>query len=205
MSFFHGSDHTPDQFWHRKFGPVVGAGILFVLEIIQILVFSAAIIIPIRYFLIQPFYVKGASMEPNFYDHEYLLIDEISYRFREPKRGDIIVFRYPRNPSEFFIKRVVGLPGETVEILDGVVTLYNNEHPNGIRLEESYLSGAYTPGRIKYVLGSDEYIVLGDNRDASLDSRAFGPVKRDELVGRVWIRGLPLNRAGIFETPEYPL
>jgi len=144
-------------------------------------------------------------MEPNFYDHEYLLIDEISYRFREPKRGDIIVFRYPRNPSEFFIKRVVGLPGETVEILDGVVTLYNNEHPNGIRLEESYLSGAYTPGRIKYVLGSDEYIVLGDNRDASLDSRAFGPVKRDELVGRVWIRGLPLNRAGIFETPEYPL
>ena len=109
-------NHDPlDTFWHRTFGPVAGAAVVFILEVIQIVIISAAIIVPIRYFLIQPFYVKGASMEPNFYDHEYLIIDELSYRLRDPIRGEIVVFRYPRDPSQFFIKRVVGMPGETVE------------------------------------------------------------------------------------------
>ena len=90
----------------------------FVFELIKIVVISLVIIIPVRYFLIQPFYVKGASMEPNFYDHEYLIIDEITYRFNEPQRGDIIVFRYPRNPQEYFIKRLIAMPGEEVQIKD---------------------------------------------------------------------------------------
>ena len=84
----------------------------FFFELVKIIVISLVIIIPVRYFLIQPFYVKGASMEPNFYDHEYLIIDEITYRFRDPERGEIIVFRYPRNPQEYFIKRIIGLPGD---------------------------------------------------------------------------------------------
>ncbi|HLD69247.1 MAG TPA: signal peptidase I, partial [Candidatus Omnitrophota bacterium] len=83
----------------------------FIWETVKVVVISLAIIIPVRYFLIQPFYVKGASMEPNFYDQEYLIIDEISYRFREPQRGEIVVFRYPRDPASFFIKRIIGLPG----------------------------------------------------------------------------------------------
>jgi signal peptidase I len=78
------------------------------LELVQVILISAAIVIPLRTFLVQPFYVKGASMEPNFYDHEYLIIDELSYRFRDPQRGDIVVFRYPNDPKQYFIKRVVG-------------------------------------------------------------------------------------------------
>ncbi len=201
-----GDFQNPHQsFWHRKFGPTLGSVILFVVEVIQIVIISAAIVIPIRYFLIQPFNVKGASMEPNFYNDEYLIIDELSYRFREPERGEIVVFRYPNDPSQFFIKRVLGLPGETVEITDGKMVLYNEAHPNGAVLEEPYLFGEMTEGKKKTVLGADEYWLMGDNRDESLDSRSFGPVKRSLVVGRVWIRGLPLSRVGTFEMPVYNL
>ncbi len=194
-----------DTFWHRKLGPTLGAIALFILEVVQIVIISAAIIIPIRYFLIQPFYVKGASMEPNYYDHEYLIIDEISYRFREVERGEIVVFRYPIDPSQFFIKRVVGLPGETVEVSEGKVTIYNYDNPAGIVLEEEYLDLEPTYGKKKTVLNEDEYFVLGDNRDESLDSRRFGPIRESDVVGRVWIRGLPLSRVGVFDLPEYNL
>ncbi len=202
--FTHQHDLSSDTFWHRKFGPVAGAFAIFVLEVVQIVIISAAIIIPIRYFLIQPFYVKGASMEPNFYDHEYLIIDELSYRMRDPMRGEIVVFRYPRDPSQFFIKRVVALPGETVEVSGGQVVIYNDEYPNGKALdEEVYLDDELTQGKKKLTLGDEEYFVLGDNRDESLDSRSFGPVMRSEMIGRVWVRGLPLSRIGTFEIPEY--
>lgn len=191
---------------YERFGPVGGAIIAFAIEVIQIVVISSAIIVPIRYFLIQPFYVKGASMEPNFYDHEYLIIDEISYRFREPIRGEILVFKYPRDPSQFFIKRIVGMPGETVEISNGNVVIYNDEHPNGIVLDEdAYLSHDDTGGKERVTLGPDEFYVLGDNRDASLDSRSFGAVTDEEVIGRVWVRGLPLSRIGTFDIPEYNL
>lgn len=177
----------------------------FLIEVVQIVLISAAIIVPVRYFLIQPFYVKGASMEPNFYDHEYLIIDELSFRFREIERGEVVVFRYPRDPKQFFIKRVIGLPGDTVEVSDGEVVLYNREHPNGTVLLETYLSHDQTGGKKKVTLATDEYFVLGDNRDESLDSRNFGAVTRSHMVGRVWFRGLPLSRASGFELPEYNL
>jgi len=194
-----------DTFWHRKLGPTLGAVALFILEVVQIIIISAAIIIPIRYFLIQPFYVKGASMEPNYYDHEYLIIDEISYRFNEPQRGEIVVFRYPLDTSQYFIKRIVGLPGETVEVSGGIVTIYNTENPSGIVLDEEYLGNEQTFGKKRVALNSDEYFVLGDNRDESLDSRRFGPIRDSDIVGRVWIRGLPLSRLATFELPEYNL
>lgn len=190
---------------YTRFGPVGGAVASFLLEVVQIVLISSAIIIPIRYFLIQPFYVKGASMEPNFYDSEYLIIDEMSYRFRDPMRGEIVVFRYPRDPSQFFIKRVVALPGETVEITDGNVLIYNEEHPNGMLLKEDYLGGEQTNGKERVTLGGDEYFVLGDNRDSSLDSRSFGTLDRDNLIGRVWVRGLPLSRMTTFDVPMYNL
>lgn len=180
------------------------AALGFLFELIQVLAISLAIIIPVRYFLIQPFYVKGASMEPNFFDHEYLIIDELSYRFRAPARGDIVVLRYPNDQKQFFIKRVIGLPGETVEIAGGQVKIYNNAHPNGDVLDEkAYLEDVYTASNRTVTLKSDEYFVMGDNRPASLDSRYFGPVSRPLIVGRVWVRGWPLDRWKVFEQPNY--
>jgi signal peptidase I len=187
------------------FGPAVGTVVLFFLEVVQIMVISALIIIPIRYFIIQPFYVKGASMEPSFYASEYLIIDELSLYFRALERGQVVVFRYPEDPSQHFIKRVIGLPGEEVIINNGEVTIINEEHPNGLVVEEDYLKEDVTRGKIHVVLGSEEYYVMGDNRDHSLDSRNFGPVEEDYIVGRVWVRGLPFSRFAVFtEVPEYP-
>lgn len=188
---------------YDRFGPVGGSVIAFTLEVVQIVLISSAIIIPIRLFLIQPFYVKGASMEPNFYEQEYLIIDELSYRFRMPERGEIVVFKYPRDHKQYYIKRIIGLPGETVEISDGHVVVYNKEHPNGIVLEEDYLTQDLTTGKEKVTLGINEFYVLGDNRDASMDSRSFGVVDKDELIGRVWVRGLPLSRVSTFDIPSY--
>ncbi len=177
----------------------------FVLELLQILAISLVIIIPVRYFLIQPFYVKGASMEPNFFDHEYLIIDELSYRLNDPKRGDIVVFKYPKDEKQFFIKRVIGLPGETVEIVDGKVRIYNKEQPNGFFLDEtSYIDGVFTSSRQIVQLKEDEYYLMGDNRPDSLDSRIFGPVKRDLLIGRVALRGYPVDRWKLFTSFSYP-
>ena len=173
----------------------------FVWEILKIVIISLAIIIPIRYFLIQPFFVKGASMDPNFYDGDYLIIDEISYRFSEPQRGDIIIFRYPLDPSQFFIKRIIGLPGETVEIVDGKIFIYSEKTlDKRVVLDESeYLKDAYTPGNLEISLREDEYFVLGDNRNASSDSRKWGGVNRRYITGRAWIRAWPFNRAGIVD------
>lgn len=178
----------------------------FFLELVQVVAISLAIIIPVRYFLVQPFYVKGASMEPNFFDHEYLIIDELSYRFHQPQRGDIVVFHYPNDPKNYFIKRVIGLPGETVEIADGKVKIYNDKYPNGIVLDEhSYLDDIYTAQTRRETLKADEYFVLGDNRPSSLDSRYFGPISMKVVVGRVWVRGWPLDRWMVFNPPTYNL
>ena len=178
----------------------------FTFELIKIVVISLAIIIPIRYFLIQPFYVKGASMEPNFYDKEYLIINEITYRFTNPKRGDIVVFRYPRKPQDYFIKRLIGLPGEKVQTKDGKVYIYNDENVDGFVLDEEYLpDGLKTYGLTEEIttLKENEYFFLGDNRNSSKDSRSFGAVDKSFIIGRVLLRGWPFNRIELFETPEY--
>ncbi len=177
----------------------IGAWVEFFSEFFKVVILSLAIILPVRYFLIQPFYVKGASMEPNFFDHEYLVIDEISYRFREAQRGDTIVFRYPRDPHQFFIKRIIGLPGEKVDIRGG------NVYIDEVLLDESeYLpKGTVTHIDASVSLSDDEFFVLGDNRDFSLDSRRFGPVKKDLTVGKTWIRGWPFGRISVISTPDY--
>lgn len=179
--------------------------LIFLWEIFKVIVFSLAIILPIRYYLIQPFYVKGASMEPNFHDHEYLIVDQISYRFRSPARGEVIVFRYPREPKDFFIKRVIGLPGETIKVSGGKVIIFNKENPDGKELNESYLTDvSRSVGNVSEVLGEDEFFLLGDNRPESLDSRVFGPVKKKSIIGRVIFRGWPLNKVKVFsQAPVY--
>lgn len=153
----------------------------------------------VRYFLVQPFFVDGASMEPNFEDGEYLLIDEISYYFKPIQRGEVIVFHYPLDTSKYYIKRVIGLPNETVEIKNSKVAVYNNENPEGFFISENYLPReGTTVGDVKKKLGRNEYFVLGDNRSASSDSRQWGTLPKNDIVGRVWLRAWPVAKAAVF-------
>ena len=162
-------------------------------EFVKVVAISLAIVLPIRYFLVQPFYVKGASMEPNFHDYEYLIIDELSYRWRVPERGEVVVLRDPLERSKFFIKRIVGVPGDVVFIEQGQV------YVNGELLDESaYLADTVETNAVNGVsevtLQTDEYFVMGDTRPASFDSRRFGPIAQSEFVGRVWIRAWPFTK-----------
>ena len=158
----------------------------------------------VRYFIFQPFFVKGASMEPNFEDGEYLIIDEISYYFKKPVRGDVVVFYYPLDTSRYYIKRIIGLPGETVEIKNGDIIIYNGEHPEGLLIQENYLpQNLTTGGDINKKISNGEYFVLGDNRLNSSDSRIWGALPEKDVVGRVLLRAWPFGRAGIFEAPNY--
>ncbi len=174
-------------------------------EISKTILICLAIIIPVRYLVIQPFYVRGASMEPNFHEKDYLLVDEISYRLREPNRGDVIVFRYPDDPQEYFIKRVIGLPGETITFKNGGVYI-SKDDSDIMELDESYLA-PHTDTIAQFndtvTLSDNEYFVLGDNRNGSKDSRSFGAVNRNFIIGRVFFRGLPLKRFGSITTPIY--
>lgn len=173
----------------------------FFLESVKMLILAGITIGVVRYFLFKPFYVKGQSMEPNFYEKDYLIIDELTYRFREPQRGEVVVFRAPVG-SDYYLKRVVGLPGERVKVENQKVIVYNDDHPQGVIVDEVYLSED-TPGSLSTSLGPDEYFVLGDNRNASYDSRRFGPIKEDSVVGRAWLRGWPVDRIDKLQTPNY--
>ena len=168
-------------------------------SIVRIIIISLAIVLPIRYFIAQPFIVRGSSMEPNFADREYLVIDEVSFFFREPRRGEAIVFRLPQGPHQFLIKRVIGLPGETVLIKSGRVTVVNAREPAGRALEESYLdpSRAPTYPDMEVTLGPEDYFVMGDNRLASSDSRVWGWLPRNFIVGRAVFRAWPVARFGL--------
>ncbi|MFC1687065.1 signal peptidase I [Patescibacteria group bacterium] len=176
----------------------------FLFEVAKTVIIATAIVLVVRYFLIQPFYVKGASMEPNFYDHEYLVIDELSYRFREPDRGEVVVMRFPRDRAQFFIKRIIGLPGETIDINNNTITLSGGSLVGEIILQEPYLDDEVkTSGSHHMTLGPDEYFLLGDNRNASLDSRVFGVVEESDIIGRTWIRVWPFHRFEFFGDQEY--
>lgn len=186
---------------HSIFG-VIGS---FFWELVKIFLVAIVIIVPVRYFLVQPFIVRGASMEPNFEHSDYLVIDELSYRWREPRRGEVIVFRFPDNPSQFFIKRVIGVPHDKISVEQGRVVVHNSQLEQGAVIDESdYLtSGTRTGGDVTIELGDEEYFVLGDNRAASSDSRSWGVLPKDQIVGRVWIRAFPFDRIDVFE-PSRP-
>ena len=167
---------------------------LTIKEVLEVVAIALVTVFIIRHFLVQPFLVSGASMEPNFSDGNYLLIDEITYRFREPERGEVIVFRYPNNPATYFIKRIVGLPGETVELKDGKI------FANGEFIEEDYLPDSLqSRDNLSTKLKADEYFVLGDNRSHSFDSRNWGPVNRDKIIGVARLRVFPFNKLEYFQ------
>lgn len=155
----------------------------------------------IRFWVAAPYVVSGSSMEQNFHDWDYLIIDRLSYDFSQPQRGDVIVFNLPEDTSRALIKRVIGLPGETV-VLSGpnpTVTIINKDHPQGFTLSEPYLTPTDLGGatNMKVTLGTDEYFVLGDNRKVSADSRLWGILPRRDIVGRVFLRLFPFTQIGI--------
>jgi len=175
-----------------------------------LIVFVVAFLL--RYFVIQPFLVDGESMMPNFHNAEYILTEKLSYFFSQPERGDIIVFRYPRNPSVSYIKRIIGLPGETVEITNSKITVINASNPNGFVVQESYIPSdvqtlVYTNGdtsqTFKETIPDNEYFVLGDNREHSSDSREWGLLPKSLITGRAWLTLWPLNRITVHKRISY--
>ena len=160
-------------------------------EIVRFAIIAILIVVPIRYFIASPFLVSGASMDDTFHSGEYLIVDQVSYYFESPARGDVIVFRYPRDPSKFFIKRVIGVPGDTVTITDGHVRIKNEAHPNGFILDEPYIKAMDPAPTLTETLGDREYFVMGDNRNESSDSRSWGVLQEERIVGRAFVRLFP--------------
>lgn len=173
-------------------------------EVIKVFILAAAVILPIRFFLMQPFYVKGASMEPNFYENEYLIVDKITPHFHDYERGEPIVFKFPPTEHKYLIKRIIGLPGERVVIHDRKIYIYNADHPQGFGLnEESYNPYLLRDQEEDVQLSLDQYYVLGDNRPVSYDSEYFGPIQQRQITGRVFFRGWPIERVTVFKKPTY--
>lgn len=165
----------------------------FIKELISYAIVALVIVVPVRMWIAQPFVVSGSSMDTTFADGEYLIVDEITYRFHEPERGEVLIFKYPQNPKKYFIKRLIGLPGETVTITDDKVTIINKEFPEGVVLNEPYIHSE-TLGNIKITLEDNEYFVMGDNRLVSSDSRVWGPLPKEDIIGRPIIRLLPVSK-----------
>lgn len=158
-------------------------------------IIALAIILPIRFFIAQPFIVDGSSMDPTFESNEYLIVDEITYRFEPIQRGDVIIFKYPNDTTKYFIKRIIGLPGETVQIEGTKVTIKNKEYPQGFELTENYVSSSnFTSDHTLVNLTDRQYFVMGDNRGASYDSRSWGPLDKKYVIGRPIFRLFPLNQ-----------
>jgi signal peptidase I len=155
-------------------------------EIIETVLLTALIYAAVN-FATGRFRVEGDSMQPTLHPDQYVLIDKVSYRLNPPQRGDVVVFRYPLDPTRDFIKRVIGLPGETVAVANGVVTV------NGQPLDEPYI--AAPPNYVNnWSLGPDQYFVLGDNRNSSSDSHSWGPLERGHLIGKaVFVYWPPTN------------
>jgi signal peptidase I len=166
-------------------------------ELFRFAIIAALIVLPFRYFIAQPFIVQGVSMSPTFETGEYLIVDEISYRFNDPKRGDVVIVKKPGNTSENLIKRIMGLPGETLRYKNNVLTVINKENPDGLIISEPYLTNIKT-GDFEATLGNDQYFVMGDNRSVSLDSRIVGPVRRDAIIGEALLRLFPPTRISYY-------
>lgn len=166
-------------------------------DLFTLAVLIVVVVIPVRLFVISPFVVDGESMHPTFENYDYLIVDELVYDFHAPQRGDVIVFRYPLDPSTFYIKRVIGLPGETVAINQGVVTI-TTAAGSTFTLSEPYVVDEDVTYTKTVTLAAGQYFVMGDNRPNSSDSRYWGPVPAKNIIGRVDLRLLPLSRIALF-------
>ncbi len=174
--------------------------LIWIKEIGESVLVSLIIVLLVRAFLFQPFFVKGQSMEPNFDDGNYLIVDRITPMISNFERGEVIVFKAPVNKSDFYIKRIIGLPTERVIIKNGIIKIYNKKHKDGFILDESNYLGknVFTSGDIDVTLDKDELFVLGDNRTVSYDSRMWGPLNIRDIIGVVRLRAWPVNEISVF-------
>lgn len=184
----------------------------FLFDLAKTFVVVMLIAFAIRYFVIQPFVVDGDSMMPTFVNNEYLIAEKISYDFTQPSRGDIVIFRYPKNPSIIYIKRVIGLPGETVTIKDGGVYISDSTNATPGKLDESYIDSSVKTNlfdatsadqQLKVTLKDNEFFALGDNRDHSSDSREWGVLPRANIIGRVWLTVTPIDHFKLWSRQGY--
>jgi len=183
--------HQPHKFWKTIF------------EWVKVIALALIISLPIRFFVAEPFVVNGASMDPTFSTNQFLIVDRLTYRLENPSRGDVIVFEYPNDPSTYYIKRIIGLPGETIDIKDGAVTISSSTDALGhilppFTLNEPYIEAIHASHDTYHVdLGPTQFFVMGDNRAQSSDSRAWGPLDRHFMIGRPVVRLLPLSTLSI--------
>ena len=187
-----------NQVWTDVPRPEIKQGRSFWRELLETVILIAAIYAFVNLATAR-FVVDGRSMLPNFQTDQFIIVSRISYVLGEPQRGDVVVFHNPADPSHDFIKRVIGLPGETITIRDGRV------YVNGMRLEEPYIQN-FCRGTVcddTWEIGPDEYCVLGDNRSSSRDSHNFGPISRDLIIGRAFLRYWPPSDWGIITRPSY--
>ncbi len=147
-------------------------------DLVKFIALALVIVLPIRMFIAQPFIVSGESMVPTFQDGQYLIVDELSYNLNGPHRGDVIVFKYPKDTKRFFIKRIIGMPNEKIIIDNGKTKIINKENPDGFVLDEPYINESFDTTE-KYTTGDNEYFVMGDNRNRSSDSREWGLLPRN--------------------------
>jgi len=169
------------------------------LDFVETVVIALAIFVIAYLFLFQPHQVRGSSMYPNFHDNDYILTDKISYRLNQPKRGDVVIFVAPQNEDYDYIKRIIGIPGDTVEITNDYRVKLNGEILNEPYLPADYqtFGGTFLATGKPIAVPQDEYFVLGDNRNHSSDSREWGFVPRKNIIGKAWFRYWPINQMGL--------
>ena len=181
--------------------PAKESRLRFYLENILYMAVAVALATTIQAFIIRPFIVSGNSMDPNIQDKQYLIIDEVSYRLHPPQRGDVIVFKAPPEPTKYYIKRIIGLPGETVKIQGSTVTILNAAHPNGLVLSEPYITHE-SSNTMEMKIPAGKYFVMGDNRSGSYDSRSWGALPKENIRGRSLLRLLPLQKIAYLPARE---
>ena len=169
----------------------------FLKEVLSFGIIALVVVLPIRIFIAQPFVVSGSSMEPTFENGEYLIVDQATYHFEYPKRGEVVIFHYPKDTSKYFIKRIIGLPSETVSIRGDEVSVLTKAGTT-ITIDEPYIVHHGNGSDLRMTLGDDEYFVMGDNRPASSDSRVWGVLPKEDLVGRAFMRLFPVNKIDSF-------
>ncbi len=167
-------------------------------ELIKYGIIALVVVIPFRIFIAQPYVVDGSSMDPTFKNADYLIVDQLSRRFEVPERGSVVIIRYPKDPSKFFIKRLIGFPNEKIVIKSGKVSIYDDtNNKNGLELNEPYIFFSKKED-FSIQLGNNEYFVMGDNRAGSSDSRIWGPLPRENIIGTPLLRLLPINKISLF-------
>ncbi|KKS46774.1 MAG: Signal peptidase I [Candidatus Gottesmanbacteria bacterium GW2011_GWA2_42_18] len=194
-------DDSKQEFFLVK---IFRSGINFVFDFLETIVVALSVFVVIYLFIVQPHEVKGSSMEPTFQNNEYIITDKISYRFGKPNRGDVVIFKAPVNPDVDYIKRIIGLPGETVMVQSGRIYI------DGKMLNEPYLEdltpifpGGFIKEGVVVSIPENHYFVMGDNRPHSSDSREFGPIEKKLIIGRAVFRYWPINNLGLIPGANY--